>query len=293
MLGDVERSCPRALADNPEGSALVGQAIREAIRLGLDTCCGLAKRSVSELDFGRADAWERWQAERDRTPEARAWPAELEAITPATVEDASELLAAAGLQLGLRGRVLSRLRAIGAQAAEAGAALAQALTAPQPTPEAPKPGRAAVIGDVQPDGSVRVAVAANQAETELLQGILDNAGIPSSCRRTGGDLPHLLGAGYREIYVPAAATDEAQALLATLDRGPAEHEPAPTRRVGLEHTRLRVFGKFTATLVALGLIASLAITLAVDEPALGLAAFVAILVVCAAVVLWSEHTGRT
>ena len=36
-------------------------------------------------------------------------------------------------------------------------------------------------------------MAANQAEAELLQGVLTDAGIPSNWRRTGGDLPELLG----------------------------------------------------------------------------------------------------
>lgn len=39
-----------------------------------------------------------------------------------------------------------------------------------------------------------------------------DAGIPSDWRRTGGDLPELLAAGYREIHVRATAAGEAQTL---------------------------------------------------------------------------------
>jgi hypothetical protein len=101
---------------------------------------------------------------------------------------------------------------------------------------------------------VRVAVAANQSEAELLQGVLADAGIPSNWRRTGGDLPELLAAGYREIYVPETAAGEAQALLATLEADDSEQDAAPTRRIGLERTGLRLIGKAAAVLVIAGIV---------------------------------------
>jgi hypothetical protein len=292
VVDSLSRGHPRTLADNPDGVALLGDAVRRAIRLGLDAGCERAGRAPVELDFGRADAWERWQRQRDRTPEARAWPAELAATDPGVVADARELLVAAGRELGMHGRSSRAVGDAGAQAAEAGAALARALAEPAPVPGAPPSGTVAPLGAVQPDGTVRVAVAANQAEAELLQGVLEDAGIPSTWRRTGGDLPELLAAGYREIYVPAAAAGDAQALLATLETPDSEQDPAPTRRIGLERTGLRLIGKATAILVVVSILISVAVGLVTDEPTLGLVALLAILAAGVAILVWSERAGR-
>ena len=288
---ELERAHPRALSENPEGNALVAGALRDALRLGLEAGCRRAKTPVDELDYGHSDAWERWQGERARSPEGLGWPGELEATAPDAA--ARELVAGAGADLGLRRRALRRFADAGAEVAEAGAALARALTAPSPVPEAPAAAMSAALGAPQPDGSVRVAMAANQAEAELLQGVLADAGIPSTWRRTGGDLPDLLAAGYREIYVPAAAADQAQALLATLeDSSPAEDEPEPTRRIGLERTGLRLIGKWAAALVVASLVASTLLGVVTDNAALGIALFLAILVAPGAAVLWSERAGH-
>jgi hypothetical protein len=136
-------------------------------------------------------------------------------------------------------------------------------------------------------------VAANQAETELLQGVLHEAGIPSNWRRTGGDLPDLLAAGYREIYVPAAAADEAQALLATLETPSIDEDPPPTRRIGLERTGLRLIGKATALLFVGSVLVGVVVSFATDEPTLGVIVLLAMLVAGAAVLVWSERAGRT
>jgi Putative prokaryotic signal transducing protein len=289
----LRRAHPRALEDNPDGLVLIGDAVRRAIGLGLHAGCKRAGRAAGELDYGRADAWESWQRQRERTPESTVWPAELEARAPEVIEEARALLVAAGMELGLRGRSARALRHAGGQAAEAGAALARALAEPSPAAEAPRSATAAPVGAIQPDGTVRVAVAANQAEAELLQGVLDDAGIPSTWRRTGGDLPELLAAGYREIYVPADAADEAQALLATMET-PSSEEPdvAPTRRIGLERTGLRLIGKATAVVVVAGILISLGVGFATDEPGLGVAVLVLTLVVGVAIVVWSERAGR-
>jgi hypothetical protein len=247
---------------------------------------------VDELDYGASDGWERWRAERARSPEGREWPADLEAIAPDALARARELLVDAGTELGLRRRALPRFAEAGARAADAGVALARALTAPSPVPERPTSATSAELGAPQPDGTVRVAVAANQAEAELLQGVLADAEIPSTWRRTGGDLPDLLAAGYREIYVPAAAADEAQALLATLEAVPADDEPEPTRRIGLERTGLRLIGKVAAALVVASLLASVVLGLVTENAVLGIVVFLAMLVAAGAAVLWSERAGR-
>jgi hypothetical protein len=293
VVESLSRAHPRVLAENPDGVALLGDAVRDAIRLGLDAGRGHAARPVGELGFTQAEAWELWQRQRDRTPEARAWPAELATTEPRVVARARELLVDAGRELGLHGRSSRAFGDAGEQAAEAGAALARALTEPSAAPETPQSATAAPVGDVQPDGTVRVAVAANQAETELLQGVLQEAGIPSDWRRTGGDLPDLLAAGYREIYVPAAAAGEAQALLATLETPSIDEDPAPTRRIGLERTGLRLIGKATALLFVGSAVVGVLVSFATDEPTLGVIVLLAMLVAGAAVLVWSERAGRT
>jgi hypothetical protein len=70
---------------------------------------------------------------------------------------------------------------------------------------------------------VRVAGASNQAEAELIQGLLLEEGVPSVLRRTRGfDVPDFLAAGPREVFVPEAGAEIARELL----RG-TQPEPAP------------------------------------------------------------------
>jgi hypothetical protein len=60
----------------------------------------------------------------------------------------------------------------------------------------------------------RVAVVANIAEGELVQGILLEEGIPSYLRRSAGfDVPDFLAAGPRDVMVPASAVETARELL--------------------------------------------------------------------------------
>ena len=61
---------------------------------------------------------------------------------------------------------------------------------------------------------VRVAGGRNQAEAELIQGMLLEEGVPSILRRTAGfDVPDFLAAGPRDILVPAAGAEAAHDLL--------------------------------------------------------------------------------
>jgi hypothetical protein len=60
---------------------------------------------------------------------------------------------------------------------------------------------------------VRVAGGRNQADAELIQGMLLEEGIPSILRRTAGfDVPDFLAAGPRDILVPEAGADLARRL---------------------------------------------------------------------------------
>lgn len=68
---------------------------------------------------------------------------------------------------------------------------------------------------------VRVAIAHNQPEAEMIQGILTDAGIPAYVRRMAGfDVPDYLAGGPRDIMVPGDRAIEAHALIDPMDAGP-------------------------------------------------------------------------
>ena len=61
---------------------------------------------------------------------------------------------------------------------------------------------------------VRVAGARNQAEGEMLQGLLLEAGVPSMLRRSAGfDVPDFLAAGPRDVLVPQTGLETAREVL--------------------------------------------------------------------------------
>jgi hypothetical protein len=63
---------------------------------------------------------------------------------------------------------------------------------------------------------VKVGWARNQAEAELIAGMLLEEGVPSVVRRSGGfDVPDFLAAGPRDILVAASGEDVARDLLRT------------------------------------------------------------------------------
>jgi hypothetical protein len=67
----------------------------------------------------------------------------------------------------------------------------------------------------QPDELVQVAFAQNQAEAELVEGLLREFGIQSVVRRAAGfDVPDFLAAGPREVLVAAADEASAREVLA-------------------------------------------------------------------------------
>ena len=75
--------------------------------------------------------------------------------------------------------------------------------------------------------TVRVAFTRNQAESDLVQNILLEEGIPSIARRTRGfDVPDFLAAGPRDILVPEAALAAARELLAGAAISTDEHRAA-------------------------------------------------------------------
>ncbi len=62
---------------------------------------------------------------------------------------------------------------------------------------------------------VKVGWARNQAEAELIQGLLLEEGIPSFLKRSAGfDVPDFLAAGPRDVLVPETGAEPARQLLA-------------------------------------------------------------------------------
>ena len=75
---------------------------------------------------------------------------------------------------------------------------------------------------------VRVAGGRNQAEAELIQGMLLEEGIPSMLRRTAGfDVPDFLAAGPRDVMVPESGAARARETLNDAQLGAAEVEERP------------------------------------------------------------------
>lgn len=83
-------------------------------------------------------------------------------------------------------------------------------------------GRARKIDPAFTEGElVRVAGGRNQAEAELIQGLLLEWGVPSMLRRTAGfDVPDYLAAGPRDVLVPEAGAQTAREVLLQADLAP-------------------------------------------------------------------------
>ena len=98
---------------------------------------------------------------------------------------------------------------------------------------------------------VRVAYARNQAESDLVQNILLEEGIPSMARRSRGfDVPDFLAAGPRDVLVPASGADAASYVLRQANVAETI-EPAPGR--GVQATGFRI----AAAVLGGGLLAAL------------------------------------
>jgi hypothetical protein len=96
-------------------------------------------------------------------------------------------------------------------------------------------GRARKIDPRYTEGElVRAAGGRNQAEAELIQGLLLEEGIPSVLRRTAGfDVPDYLAAGPRDVLVPEAAAEAAHELLHQAELAPAQGAAARPNPVKL------------------------------------------------------------
>ena len=100
-------------------------------------------------------------------------------------------------------------------------------------PPTPARGRALKVDPEYAQGEpVRVAFTSNQAESDLVQNILLEEGIPSMARRSRGfDVPDFLAAGPRDILVPASGADAARDVLRAADVGETI-EPTPSTASG-------------------------------------------------------------
>src|SRR3954465_2813966 len=102
--------------------------------------------------------------------------------------------------------------------------------------------------------TVRVAFTRNQAESDLLQNMLLEEGIPSIARRTRGfDVPDFLAAGPRDVLVPESGAQLARELLRQADVAETV-EPQPGRgTTAAMQTRIVLAvlgGGFLAALIA-------------------------------------------
>ena len=65
---------------------------------------------------------------------------------------------------------------------------------------------------------VKVGWASNQAEAEMIAGLLLEEGIPSVTKRSGGfDVPDFLAAGPRDVLVPHSGYEAARDVLLQAD----------------------------------------------------------------------------
>jgi hypothetical protein len=101
---------------------------------------------------------------------------------------------------------------------------------PVETPATEAHARARKIRPEYTEGElVRVAGARNQAEAELVQGLLLEEGIPSLLRRAPGfDVPDFLAAGPRDVLVPQAAAEAASEVLLEVTSGADEGRSSGT-----------------------------------------------------------------
>jgi len=123
---------------------------------------------------------------------------------------------------------------------------------PEEEPRSQAHARARKINPVYAEGDlVRVAGGRNQAEAELIQGMLLEEGVPSMLRRTAGfDVPDFLAAGPRDILVPEAGAQAAREVLLEADLAPSQ--PPPSTDSGTAHA-----ARLVAAILGGGLVTAL------------------------------------
>ena len=111
-------------------------------------------------------------------------------------------------------------------------------------------GRARKIDPTLTEGElVRVAGGRNQAEAELIQGLLLEWGVPSVLRRTAGfDVPDFLAAGPRDVLVPESGAETAREVLLQADLAPTTGDGSGPRPLVL--AAVIVLGGLITALIA-------------------------------------------
>jgi hypothetical protein len=96
-------------------------------------------------------------------------------------------------------------------------------------PATPARARALKVNPAYSQGEpVRVAFTRNEAESDLVQNILLEEGIPSMARRTRGfDVPDFLAAGPRDVLVPESGAEAARDVLRDADVAETIEPPSP------------------------------------------------------------------
>jgi hypothetical protein len=95
----------------------------------------------------------------------------------------------------------------------------------------------------------QVATGRNQAEAEMIQGMLLEEGVPSMLKRSAGfDVPDMLAAGPRDVLVPRSGVEVAREVLLQAD---LLGEPGTS---GVDRP-VRILGGLLAALVLVALIA--------------------------------------
>jgi hypothetical protein len=112
--------------------------------------------------------------------------------------------------------------------AACGMPLVHAPGSVDPVPETAARERARKIRPSYAEGElVKVAWAKNVAESDLIQGLLLEEGIPSLVRRSRGfDVPDFLAAGPRDVLVPEGGAEAARDMLAGSERPPGSSAAA-------------------------------------------------------------------
>ena len=107
--------------------------------------------------------------------------------------------------------------------------------------------RARKINPAYTEGElVRVAGGRNQAEAELIQGLLLEEGVPSLIRRSAAfDVPDFLAAGQRDVLVPESGAKTARELLDHVERGGRHRDSSPASGYAPPHA-LRIAAAVTA-----------------------------------------------
>jgi hypothetical protein len=73
---------------------------------------------------------------------------------------------------------------------------------------------------------VRVAGGRNQAEAQLIQNLLIEEGVPSLLKRAvGSDVPEMLAAGERDVFVPESGVQAARDVLLAAELLPSDVAP--------------------------------------------------------------------